>query len=928
MTSRLKRKLNDLGVDPSSSKANESFCLIGTPLPPLEKSKDTGEFVPLWKQEVRDEKGRRRLHGAFTGGFSAGYFNTVGSKEGWTPSTFVSSRSGRAKARAARPEDFMDEEDLAELHEGRKLVDEHEEMDFGGTESELRRRAGAGAEEPQKDDITAALEASLAPAPKDSVGARILKKMGWRLGQGVGPRLTYAQRRAELGSRAPREEDEDEEAKKHLYPRRDAPVLIAPRKDNFHGLGYVPGMRLEEAAGQDERAGPQISAGFGLGALNDADEDDLDVYDGSTGAGRGGRSGMAYDAMDEDDAQITMGPSSSKRRSQGTTSRAAPMITQTFNDGRQVLKGFVLSDRPVAEDRWFPLPEVPQGWTPNPRRVWEQGRDKENSEQAKAGQIPRGKVAPATHAEWKDSFMSADQRGSMLGETPLPSQARSVFAYLSQKDRERLQNIKNAALNAPAAPPVAAPPPPQPHVPGQIEVPTLHPSIAKAALSGFQPFTADPVKQSRYAAFLNYQANRESVGDSSGLGIGPLPGQSVEEFNKELEDYAKSATVFKPLSGAMAGRFRSAVVVEAGPTIVEGLHQPVAAPEPSAEEKQEEEDEDPRMGAVRLGMYGALTRDVKPWQPARLLCKRFGVKDPEVDMTGEAGAATADLAMPTAAAKKADTETAPADAAPESKFASAGAITDGSEAVSGARKNGPRDLTKVGLGEDEDQGRETLTYERPSMDIFKAIFASDDEDSDDEIDGEGDVKPDSNGAVSPPSNEPEAKTEEVPPHLAGSAVPSYAPKDSGSIGATAEKVDLATFKPTFVPRSDRESNKEKSKDKGKKDKKKKPKAALLTFDVDEDGSEANLGAPPSSRVKAKSKEKEGERKKKRRKEHKEEVDADSMWVEAPLPEVLKSIPTEARSPVLSRSPQDIAMNLPTQEGAKTARARKRAIDFM
>ena len=75
---------------------------IGTPLPPLEKAKDSGEFVPLWKQDVRaivsplnvltiwtnhvlkvrDEQGRRRLHGAFTGGFSAGYYNTVGSKEG------------------------------------------------------------------------------------------------------------------------------------------------------------------------------------------------------------------------------------------------------------------------------------------------------------------------------------------------------------------------------------------------------------------------------------------------------------------------------------------------------------------------------------------------------------------------------------------------------------------------------------------------------------------------------------------------------------------------------------------------------------------------------------------------------------------------------------------------------------------------------
>ena len=108
---------------------------------------------------MRDEKGRRRLHGAFTGGFSAGYFNTVGSKEGWTPATFVSSRSDRAKARAARPEDFMDEEDLAEMQEGRKLVDEHEEMDFGGTESELRRRAGAGAgaEEDQKEYVVATL---------------------------------------------------------------------------------------------------------------------------------------------------------------------------------------------------------------------------------------------------------------------------------------------------------------------------------------------------------------------------------------------------------------------------------------------------------------------------------------------------------------------------------------------------------------------------------------------------------------------------------------------------------------------------------------------------------------------------------------------------------------------------------------------------
>ena len=51
-----------------------------------------------------------RFHGAFTGGFSAGYYNSVGSKDGWTPSTFVSSRNDKFKNAKSQPEDFMDEE--------------------------------------------------------------------------------------------------------------------------------------------------------------------------------------------------------------------------------------------------------------------------------------------------------------------------------------------------------------------------------------------------------------------------------------------------------------------------------------------------------------------------------------------------------------------------------------------------------------------------------------------------------------------------------------------------------------------------------------------------------------------------------------------------------------------------------------------------
>ena len=53
----------------------------------------------LLAQEVTDAEGRRRFHGAFTGGYSAGYYNTVGSLEGWAPSTFKSSRDTRTETR-------------------------------------------------------------------------------------------------------------------------------------------------------------------------------------------------------------------------------------------------------------------------------------------------------------------------------------------------------------------------------------------------------------------------------------------------------------------------------------------------------------------------------------------------------------------------------------------------------------------------------------------------------------------------------------------------------------------------------------------------------------------------------------------------------------------------------------------------------------
>lgn len=70
--------------------------------------------IAVEDQIATDAHGRRRFHGAFTGGFSAGFYNTVGSLEGWTPTDFKSSRDEKASKYEQRPQDFMDDEDLGE----------------------------------------------------------------------------------------------------------------------------------------------------------------------------------------------------------------------------------------------------------------------------------------------------------------------------------------------------------------------------------------------------------------------------------------------------------------------------------------------------------------------------------------------------------------------------------------------------------------------------------------------------------------------------------------------------------------------------------------------------------------------------------------------------------------------------------------------
>jgi G patch domain-containing protein 1 len=66
-----------------------------------------------------------------------------------------------------------------------------------------------------------------------------------------------------------------------------------------------------------------------------------------------------------------------------------------------VLSGFVLSEKTIMEDRQFQLPEIPPGWQPNPRRVWE-----ENKENISGREVVQ---EPMAHGKWKSSAMTAGE---------------------------------------------------------------------------------------------------------------------------------------------------------------------------------------------------------------------------------------------------------------------------------------------------------------------------------------------------------------------------------------------------------------------------------------------------------------------------------------------------------------------------------------
>ncbi|XP_053127014.1 G patch domain-containing protein 1 isoform X2 [Hemicordylus capensis] len=619
----------------SDEEEEDELVSLGTPLEPLEEGERIKKPIPLQEQTVKDEKGRyKRFHGAFSGGFSAGYFNTVGSKEGWAPSTFVSSRQKRAEKTVLGPEDFMDEEDLGEHGIAPKEITITDEF-ASKSKDKIKEKAQRIARVVAPIPGATLLDEFIAPA-KITIGVDLLRKMGWKEGQGVGPRVKRKPRKQKPEpevkiygcSLPPGSEESEEEDDEYLLenvtfaPKDVMPVDLTPKED-VHGLGYkgldptkalfgVSEEHLSLFSHSSENTGLlgelQHSKGrklgisgqaFGVGAL---EEEDDDIY--------ATESLSRYDTVlkDEEPGDGLYGWTAPQQY------KSKQGVEKQLKYIGKVLDGFSLASKSVTSKKKIYLPpDLPKDYKPVHyfRPVIKASSENSHLVQTLAestGKLESNSTLQSRHQN------TASQRRELLGETTLQGPAASVLEYLSEKDKERIREVKQAAVQQMKAPELLQQPSyNQFHAPALHDTPLKWPlgtQLATTGPSDFKPFGKQPEKQKRYENYIETLKHEKKDTVESCLD------QNMTEWERgrEQEEFSRAAVLYKSSSSVLSSRFTHAKH--------EDDTDKVEVP------RDQEMDIDDKEAAAKMKMFGKLTREKFEWHPDKLLCKRFNVPDP------------------------------------------------------------------------------------------------------------------------------------------------------------------------------------------------------------------------------------------------------------------------------------------------------------
>lgn len=455
------------------------------------------------------------------------------------------------------------------------------------------------------------------------MGIILLKKMGWKPGQGVGSRLTKKEKQKiklrneklklvrdnseTVGSYS---EDSDDDSTNITFAPDDYEPFRCKPKDNYFGIGYSGLDRRKVLSGhinlfdtpafcvQDKNKKLSIHGqAFGVGAF-EADDEDI------------------YEREDMSRYDFALGP---ERKTKTRWSQDGPSSSQT-----DCLEGFIRAKERLENKKVFKPPELPKDFAPvhavrKSRFYPPITTPVENKRREPLNAIDRARILEDSdeHSKKPQVLSSTSVASNIISKT------LNLHGKQQTEERRKLESQQKTTgnswldkLNA------------QNFVKGSIvgfgqdntgslkkleefkESLSAQSSMKESTESDClgksetrKLFLSDPDKQKRFEQYLIFSKNGEKDKFES---IQPL---SMTDWEREQErEEFEQATKLEQSSNYMADKF------------VHSADHTMDRTDPEKDIKE----------AVRLKMFGKLTRRRSEWKPPSIVCKRFNIPEPKV----------------------------------------------------------------------------------------------------------------------------------------------------------------------------------------------------------------------------------------------------------------------------------------------------------
>lgn len=470
--------------------------------------------------------------------------------------------------------------------------------------------------------------------------------MGWRPGQGIGPRITKCEkvrtkRRNDkvkiYGCSLPSQVDNVEETDSESGEDATEDILFAPDdyqpficnpKDNYFGIGYSGLDRRPVLSGhvnlfeeptsfklQEKNKKLSIRGqAFGVGAF---EADDEDIYQ---------RDDMSrYD--------FALGP-----EKKASKSRWSEKHNESECSKENYLEGFVPATRNLERKKIFEPPELPKDF--EPFHAVRKSRFHPPIE-------PTVGVDNARNKGLARPDLSATDRARILGESSqnshiapqsiVDAKSNSVASNIitrtlnlhgrEQTAERNLQDSRNKSASAAWLEKLnsksfvsAGVENRDSGVPGSLK--NLEDFKSDVAASRVpKPFILNPEKQTRFEKFVGFAKKGENNKLES---IQPL---SMTEWEREQErhEFEQATRIFNTSEPAEETPTSYAKNLPNDPTISGKF---VSSGVETSEGSQSETAEEQMKSAAKMKLFGKLTRTREPWQPATIVCKRFNIPEP------------------------------------------------------------------------------------------------------------------------------------------------------------------------------------------------------------------------------------------------------------------------------------------------------------